>query len=250
MLAVPFNPSLSDTPDSSTPPPAAPADRVSVVDLLIRRRDLMDEAVTDRDAAARLLPRLVGISVVGVAAFSVVQGGLLTLEGAAVWPAGVSETSPLKAMGSVFLAYSAGLFGAQVASLPSAYFYALLAGVKTHGWRVAVEAMRAQATSATVLLGLLPVYFAVALGVALGFDDLQWFWRNLVIGVGGYTLPFVAGLGGVVAMLRAFTQLVRGPQVEGVARSPMPVLLVLSWSVLFTAMAPLAVWRVLSLMGS
>ncbi|MCB9759841.1 MAG: hypothetical protein H6739_08410 [Alphaproteobacteria bacterium] len=236
--------SISSSEAKLLPPLEAP----DVVELLIRRRDEADAACADVEQATALLPRLVAVSTVALGAYAVVHGGMLSLAEDPLFLDALTARGPLPTIGVVFLAYVAGLFGAQVASLPSAYFYALLTGIRTHGWRVAVEAMRAQATSAVVLLGLLPVYLAVGLGFSLSSGGVGEGFRILAIDLLGYTLPFVAGLAGVITMGRAFSALVREARPEP-GRRAMPLLLVFAWSVLFTALAPLGVWRVLSVLG-
>ncbi len=141
---------------------------------------------------------------------------------------------------AVARAYGLGFFGAQVAALPSAWFYALLAGIRQPAWRVAGEAMRAHATTSMVQIGLLPVYFAAALGLVFLDPGLHGAGR---VAVGfGYLIPFVSGLAGTTAMYRAFTRQLAATRLDPEAsRSPAPSLLVFAWSLLFTAMAPLGV---------
>lgn len=224
-------------------------------ELLLKEPEALDALCGDAESTASLLPRLVGISALGLGAFALVQGGLAAGPGAELMAPFSAESAHVglpRAVGVVFLSYAAGFFGAQVASLPSAYFYALLAGVKTHSWRVAAEAMRSQATSSLVLLGLLPVYLAVALGLAMGADPVTSTFgeretARFVLHL-GYLLPFVAGLSGVRSMHRNFLGLVRGARKDG-ERTPMPTLLVLAWSMLFAVLAPLGVLRALHELG-
>lgn len=223
---------------------ALDTERISTFELLVQRRELAAEACAHPESAARLLPRLVGVSAAGILAYAVVHGTVLTLTDSTFQPVGLVQQGWATRVATLALAYGAGLFGAQVVSLPSAYFYALQSGVRTHGWRIAVEAMRAQASAAVVLLGLLPVYFAAGLGtIAMSLHSSTNFF---VQGVVGYTLPFVGGLVGTAGLVRAFSQIAAENQPTG-SRSPWPVLLVLAWSALFTALAPLGVARVLLL---
>lgn len=214
----------------------------STFEMLVQHRELGEAACEHPERAARLLPRLAAISALGLVAYALVQGAVLSVGPSGAQPLGLEQASfPVRAL-ALFLAYAAGIFGAQVAALPSAYFYALQAGIRTHAWRIAAEAMRAQATAAVVLLGLLPVYLAAGLGVGLGHADSGT--TMLVHGMIGYTLPFVGGLAGTVGLARAFVRIARGASSEG-SRSPWPVMAVLAWSALFTSLAPLAVARVL-----
>lgn len=215
-------------------------------ELLVQHRELAAAACEHPERAARMLPRFVGVSVLGIAAYAVVQGAVLSVAQSSAQPGGLLESGfGMRAL-VIFAAYAAGLFGAQVASLPSAYFYALQAGIRTHSWRIAVEAMRAQATAAVVLLGLLPVYLAAGLGVSLSGPDQDA--ELLIHGMVGYTLPFVGGLVGTFGLFRAFTQIAQAARADSV-RSPWPAMAVLAWAALFTAMAPLGVVRVLNLLN-
>lgn len=218
----------------------------ALIDMLLREPAAADVRCADPDAASQLLPRLIGISLAGLGAFAVVQGALVAAPGP--WPGAGAPADTPRAIAVVFCAYAGGLFGAQIAGLPSAWFYALLAGLRASTWRIAVEAMRAQATAATVLLGLLPVYLAAGLGIRL--VDAPELLEALVIGLIGYTLPFVAGLAGTIGMYGAFSRMVAEARARGEAtNTAVPLLLVFAWSVLFTAMAPLGVWRILTTMG-
>lgn len=201
-----------------------------LVDLLLREPTALDDAFATAPGAAGVLPRLVYVSMGSLLAYAAVMG-LLTL------PTAPSFDVPLR----VLYAYGGGFFGAQVAALPSAWFYALLAGIRQPAWRVAAEAMRAHATTSMVLLGVLPVYLAAALGAAVldPFDDGPAHLLYLL----GFSVPFVAGLAGTFAMYRAFGRLVQQTRQDPDApRTPTPALLVLAWSALFTTMAPLGVY--------
>ncbi len=226
----------------------APPDRPGVIDLLLRHRAIADDDCADAERAARLLPRLVLTTVGGVGAFSLVQGLLLTTA-AHAWPAGLAEAHPLLAVGGVFAAFEFGLMGTQIAALPTFYFHALLAGLRTHAWRITVESLRARATASVVLLGLLPIYLALALGFGLlAAGDSRWAELHSAVVLCGYALPLVAGLAAPLSLLRAFRRMAGEREEDG--RRPMPTLLVMAWSALFTVMAPLGIARMLGLLGA
>ena len=219
-----------------------------LLDLLLRDKESTDRLCADRDQAAALLPRLLAIGAASVAAWALVHGGLLLASQQAILPAALADAPPWWTPIVLFVALEGGLLGAQLAGMPSFTFYALLAGIETHGWRIAVESMRARATAAIMLLGLLPVYLAVGLGLVLVFPDAAWEGRalhGLVLGVGGTALPFIAGLAAPGSLLRAFHRMLsEGLPTGQTRRRPMPLLLVLAWSTLFTALAPLGAWRI------
>jgi hypothetical protein len=219
-----------------------------LIDLLLRSPEALDAALEQPQAALSTTSRLLPLALGGLLAYGAVQGLLLTESRTAMWPTPVAGGIPLFSMGVVGLAYVGGFFGAQVAGLPSAWFYAALAGVRVPAARIAGEALRAQATSALVLLGLLPIYLAAGLGLtAIEHSGGMAALKTLVIGLFGFTLPFVAGLAGVIALYRAFGRILRAQ--AGEERAAGPLRLVLAWSVLFTAMAPVGTARLLSLLG-
>jgi hypothetical protein len=233
-------------------PNTAPAS-TGMVDLLLRERAATDTLCADQDQAAAILPRLLGIAAIGVAAWAAVEGGLLVGSAQVVFPEALAGGPWWWAPVALFVAYETAFLGVQLAGLPSFYFYGLLAGIRTHGWRIAVESLRARATAAVVLLGVLPVYLAVGLGLVLVFPDstvLGMTLHTLFLTVGGMALPFLCGLAAPLSLYRAFTRMVAEVQVDGATRRrPMPVVLVLAWSVFFSVLAPLGAWRVLTLLS-
>ena len=232
------------SPTLSRPPTV---EEPALVDHLLRDPVALDRRFAEAAGVSVELPRLVGLTVAAFAAYAAAQGLIVTRAGAEVFPAALWRMDAWRAGACLFLAYSGGMFGAQVAGLPSAWFYALLAGLRTPANRIVAEAMRAQATSAMVLLGLLPLYLAAGLGLSLatGEDVGSAFLRNAFFVPVGYGLPFLAGLSGTFALYRAFQRMVvTGARPES-PRTATPGRLVLAWSVLFTGMAPLGVWRIL-----
>jgi len=237
-------------PLDARPGPDQPPDTSAlpgVWQLLLRDRPRTDAACADRDQAARLLPAFLGVSAAGIGAFAVCQGLLMAASGPEAWMAGGASAAWL--IFSIFVAFEAGLMGAQVASLPSWYFYALLTGIRTHGWRLTVEALRARATASVVLVGLLPVYLSAALGLVLLFPEGTSFEDgHRVLITLGFGLPFLAGLVAPASLLRVLHRLARdseGARPVASRRRPMPWLMALAWTVLFASMAPLGVFRAL-----
>src|SRR5436189_250626 len=60
----------------------------------------------------------------------------------------------------MIVAYSFGLIAATGVCLPSLYFYGLLSGIRLSMLDVVTHAMKAKATTAVALLGILPLYIA------------------------------------------------------------------------------------------
>ena len=202
-----------------------------LVILLLQEPTHLDAQFAEPSTAAAVMPRLITVSLLATGAHALAIGALLHQS---------AGDDFYWATLAVAKAYGLGFFGAQVAALPSAWFYALLAGIRQPAWRVAAEAMRAHATTSMVQIGLLPVYFAAALGLVF-LDPGLFGWGRIAAGA-GYVLPFVSGLAGTTAMYRAFSRQLAVARLDpDASRSPAPSLLVFAWSLLFTAMAPLGV---------
>lgn len=228
------SPLLAGLPDASPANPTPPSP--SLVDLLLHDRLTLDVELADPHRAAARLPGMIGLSLAGYAAYGLAQGWAMIV----VTPQEENDLALLPV--KVALAYAGGFFGAKMASLPSAYFYALLAGVRTHPLRLTAEAMRAQATQGVVMLGVIPVYFAAVMGLGLMDSSLA----EVLLGA-GYVLPLFAGLWGVGQLYGGLSRLVNSARAPGSFRTPMPALLVLAWTGLVGLLAPLGTFRLMSL---
>lgn len=251
-MSAPLPLSLSPDPSAATPTPtSAQLEDPDVFELLLRQRDRADEVCAEPASAAALLPRLLAVGVVGVGAFALAQGLVLgRLDHPHFLEPLTTGSLPWRVL-VIFAAYELGLMGAHVAALPSWYFYALLTGIRTHGWRLAVEAMRARATAALALLGILPVYVAAALGLSLLVPEGSGGGLNaalILVTSAGFCLPFVAGLAAPAGLLRTLLRLAEQSDAvrpEASRRRARPWLMALAWTVLFASMAPLGVGRAL-----
>ena len=72
--------------------------------------------------------------------------------------------------------------GGERRGLPSLYFYCLLAGVRMTMLEVVVHAVKSKAVAAVALVGILPIYVAVAMGVVI-FDAGE-FWLQATMFLG------------------------------------------------------------------
>ena len=100
-----------------------------------------------------------------------------------------------------------------------------------------------------MLVGILPIYVAVAMGVVI-FDASE-FYRDATMFV-GLALPFIAGISGTVSLYHGFSQLCDTMPLERMARRECFLRrLVLSWSACYSAVMPVmiySVWEVFSRM--
>ena len=124
--------------------------------------------------------------------------------------------------------------------LPSFYFFALLAGVRTSMVQVTAMALKGLAVTGLVLAGLLPAYIALALGMILFRGPSPALEHTLLA---GFVLPFVAGLFGARSLLRSFVDL--SGSLPWPRRGSRPCFLrrlITAWSGLYTVITPLMVY--------
>ena len=243
---------------------------LDLIELILKRRDQLDLLIRQRHLQAELLPRLLAISFAGFVLFAVAMS--LVLSAAGVWPrltnlaevlhgaGGQAMTfAPITADGAfwrpwlegsawiLIAAYSLGLIAASGICLPSLYFYSLLAGVRLSMLDVVLHTLKAKATAAVALIGLLPIYAAIALGTVV-FPTPQVI-REAVIWI-GLILPFLAGLWGTWSLYRGFMS-VADTLPEGCRGSRTCFLrrLVVAWSACYSVVTPVLIftlWQKLS----
>ena len=102
--------------------------------------------------------------------------------------------------------------------------------------------MRGTATSALVLLGILPIYVTVVLGLIIFHCPTDTLELGLSLGL---LLPFLAGLGGVHAIYRGVTAMAETlPHECRVDRTCFLRRLTVSWALCYTAVSPVMIYRI------
>ena len=217
-----------------------------LIELLLKNPKQLDAINRDEGRSTLLVPRFLAIALACYALYCLSMILILTTAPAEAYP---RHAFPLKApawsKGSALglvIAYNFGLVATTGICLPSFYFFALLAGVRLSMIQIVAQVLRCKATSAVFLVGILPIYVAITLGLSVfkaPTHSLElWLYAGLI-------LPFVAGLAGVHAMYHA---------IEGIAKT-MPIehryrrecflrRLTVSWAVCYTAVAPVMIYRV------
>jgi hypothetical protein len=189
------------------PAPEVTADEHSVLgltELLLKDPDRVDRLAREQDEQPFLIPRFLAV---GLTSFSLFALALVLTLGAAPaaalpWPlAATWSAHPTEAGVALWLAYALGFTLTTGVCLPSFYFYALLAGVRVSWLQVTAQVMRGQGSTAIMLLGILPVYLAVALGVIVFGAPPEILKVVLTVAL---LLPFGAGLWGVRAIYIGF----------------------------------------------
>jgi hypothetical protein len=256
----------------AVPPVDEPVSKnlLGLIELILKRPDRLESLIRQPARQAVLLPRFLAIALVGFIFFGVALSLVFTAAGQ--WPnltpirdvvAGESRTvaafntltagqSPLTLWidGSalkMILAYAVGLVAATGICLPSLYFYSLLAGVRMTMLDVVVQALKSKATTAVALVGILPIYAAFGLGIVI-FEAPQpireaAFWLGLA-------LPFLAGLFGTYSLYRSLGGLADTlPPERRCGREWFLQKLVLSWAACYTAVTPIMIhslWTMLT----
>jgi hypothetical protein len=189
------------------PSPEVEADEHSILgltELLLKDPDRIDRLAREEDEQPFLIPRFLAV---GLTSFSLFALALALTFGAAPatalpWPlAETWKTRPTEAGLALWLAYALGFTLTTGVCLPSFYFYALLAGVRVSWLQVTAQVMRGQGSTAIMLMGILPVYLAVALGAIVFGAPPEVLKVVLTIGL---LLPFAAGLWGIRAIYIGF----------------------------------------------
>jgi hypothetical protein len=242
----------------------------ALVELLLKDRWRLYRLLRVPTGASVMLPRLLGIALAGYILFGLTMS--IVMSAAGVWPSLTSiaqwldspATAPINFTpieGSVaeaipriggksvalILAYAFGLVAASCVCLPSLYFYCLLSGVRMTMLDVVLHAVKSKSIAAVALVGILPIYVAVAMGVAIFHADPPLVHATMVLGL---LLPFIAGFWGTVAMYQAFSLVCDTLPANRIERRGCFLRrLVLSWSAIYTAVMPVmiySVWEVLS----
>ncbi len=220
-------------------PPAEDPRAKDLVELMLKNRRRLDSLLRDEAHAPDLIPRLLAVAVTGFAIFGIAATLILNLGG--VPPSWVPRARWSDgSWASLTLAYVIGLIAATGVCLPSFYFYGLLAGVKLTMLQATAHAVKCLAVTAVVLVGALPIYVAMALGMIVFSAPVEW--TQLTIGL-GLALPFVAGLWGVWSLFVGFTDLADTlPSVRKARRATFLRRLTLAWSACYTTVTPVMIY--------
>ena len=232
-LATTAPSTLASTPAPAPAPLPTPAPaQLAAFDLVLRHHTELDALVLDETAQPWVLQRLLGLSLIGLAVHGLLLGSAYPLLGVSTALGGGSGGAPL----AVSLAMVLSFLGTTCLCLPSFWFYTQLAGLDGTLRLVVCQALRAQAATSTLLLGLAPFYAALLLSSLHG---------TLPPGTAlalGWALPFLCGLGGVRALLRAFAGVLDKLPITLTRRGPFLLKLVLAWAAVFTVVCAALLW--------
>jgi hypothetical protein len=235
-----------------------------LVELLLKDQDRLDDLARTTAGQKELIPRLIAIGVGGYAIFAAVLSAIFGFT--RLWPRQTpmaawfqdrnldlirfESLSDAAATAIVFdgsaaalvAGYVFGLVGAIGVCLPSFYFYGLLSGVRTSMLQVTTIALKGLAAGAVAVLGALPIYLAMMLGlVVFGMPERI----VAMVGLLGLALPFVTGLYGTRALYRGFVSLSDTiPDECRERRSCFLNRLLFAWSACYTAVTPVMIYTI------
>jgi hypothetical protein len=210
-----------------------------LVELMLKDRGRLDALIRDEANAPELIPRLLAIALVGFAMFGVAATLIMNL-GASI-PSWVPRTRFADGTwANLTLAYALGLIAATGICLPSFYFYGLLAGVKLSMLQSVAHAVKGLAVTAVVLVGALPIYVAISLGMIVFNAPADLLHPTIALGL---ALPFVSGLWGVKTLFLGFADLADTlPPCRKADRACFLRRLTVAWAACYTSVTPVMIF--------
>jgi hypothetical protein len=198
-------PTAAVPPDAPAPePPGGEHSVLGLTELLLKDPDRLDRLARDEARQPVLIPSFLAVGLASFSLFALTLVLTLAAAPAAALPGFLADHWAAHRTASavaLWLAYALGFTMTTGVCLPSFYFYALLAGVRVSGLQVTAQVMRGQASTAMMLMGVLPVYLAAALGAVVFGAPPEVLRGVLYAGLG---LPFAAGLWGARSIYRGF----------------------------------------------
>lgn len=211
--------------------PVRPRTIVHDLDTIIRNPRGLDTAILDPAALPRWLSGLIRMSAVGLLVYGAVVGSIAQMAGYESWLGGLPAlTLPLTLISAFMLTLAV--------CLPSFYFYTQLSGLDVPFRFIVVQALRVQAHTSVLLLGVLPFYAALALLMVLPLN----FNTEAIVNI-GLALPFIMGLTGIRALLVSFKAMLPRIEITHERRGRFLLRMVLAWGAVFSVVAPVAMYR-------
>lgn len=232
--------------DSAPHPPR----EASIGEYLLKNQAAIDQLLADPAGQRWLIPQLLGVSMAGIAIYGVVATMMLNLARSSIgyWlPYAPPAFWNGPSAANLTIAYTLGLIAANGICLPSFYFYGLLAGVPVTLVSMSAHALRGMAATSVALVGILPIYVAIALnGLIYGRPAGLTAWLCLL----GLALPFLAGTWGVYCLYRGFIATARSAESPSRRRGTLLLeRMILAWSGCYTFITPLVIYSLWEHLG-
>ena len=212
---------------------------------LVMRDDAgLDSALLDDQRLPGTLRGLLFWSVLGLFVHGLAVGVVAQLATGGALASSLSAWLGLWPVLALPLGLTGAFVGALMICLPSFYFYTQIAGLDAPFRVVTAQALRVKARTSVLLLGCLPFYVALALASVAGLvDDV-----TMVIAV-GLGLPFAIGLAGIESLRKSFARLASVLPITHPRRVRFLNVLSLAWGAVFTAVTPVALYRLVEWLG-
>jgi hypothetical protein len=223
-------------------PDPEPSEPLTFYELVLRDDPRLDHWIVDPELHATSVRKLLGVSVAGMAVYGAMVG--MVAQFSKLDAVTASFIGPLPIL-TFPIALTLAFLGALAVCLPSFYFYTQLSSLDASFRIVTGQALRVQARTATLLLGALPFYVAIALGAVVGLFD----GGAPILGV-GVMLPFIVGLAGLTSLARSFSRLSQSLPVAHVRRPLFLPRLVFAWGAVYSLVAPVALYRLVEALGA
>jgi hypothetical protein len=212
---------------------ARDAEAADFYELVLRDNAGLDRFIVEPELQESGVRQLLGVSVAGTLLYGAMVGLVAQLSGEIGW---LGRWPVL----TLPLALTGAFLGALAICLPSFYFYTQLSGVDASLRIVTGQALRAQARTSVLLLGVLPIYVALALASVVGLIEggsalVSW----------GLALPFLVGLWGLRSLWSSFRRLSTTLPVAHVRRPCFLPRMVLAWGLVYSVVAPVALSRLI-----
>jgi hypothetical protein len=215
---------------------------LGVAELLLKDPARVDRMTRDEARLVELIPRFLALALTSFSIYSVALAVVLHFVPTAAMPSIIAEywTGGAQATITLWAAYTVGMIAASGICLPSFYFFGLLAGVRLSFVQTVAHVVKGMGATSVMLVGLLPVYVAVVLGmIVFGAPD-NWLNNTAYLGL---VLPFIAGLWGVRSIHRGFVTLVDTiPEEQRYSRALFLRRLTFAWAACYTAVTPVMIW--------
>ena len=215
---------------------------LGLAEMLLKAPAQLDALTRDPARQPELVPRLLTLALASTSLFAIMLVLLLRIatEDGAVpgildrWNLSIG---PALALG---FAYPVGMVAATGICLPTFYFFGLLAGVRISVLQVTTHVLKGKAATAVFLLGLIPIYLAVTLGMLIFHAPVEALTIALDVGL---ALPFLAGLWGVRSIYAGFLRLADTlpPEVR-CRRTYFLRRLTVAWAAVYTTVTPVMIW--------
>jgi hypothetical protein len=227
-------------------PAGAEPTTLELVELLLKDPAGVDRLNRRADLQGVLLPRFLLIAEASYLLFALVMVLVLNIAPPPAYPQLPGLPLPAAHWAdatavSLPLAYMIGIILAACVCLPSFYFYGLLAGIKLSWLQITSLLGKGLASNAMMLMGVLPAYVAIVLGMIVLEAPVDWLQGTLLVGL---LLPFAAGLWGMRAIyLGMMDQSSVLPPEWLSQRRCFLQRLVLAWTAVYASVVPLMVFR-------